>query len=422
MSARASVKAPIAVTGVGAVSALGVGAAALLDGLRSGRCGIAAAGAEAFGLQLMAALPVYQFDLAVQGLALEPALAARVERLGHRAGPAQRSALLAAAEAWHQSGCLAGSERVGVVVAGSNLDQQGAAQQFARLAAGKPVRPSYASQFMDTDYVGLISEALGVRGEGYAAGAASASGGVALALARRALLSGDVDAVLVVGAPMMLSGAEVGALAAVGALYGGAPPAAGKFACRPFDRSAAGFVYGQAGAALVLERSGATPGRERAALALLAAAVMGLDANRSTNPSAGGEAGAMRGALAQAGLDAGAIGLVSAHGTASVLGDQTEAQALLAVFGQHGAAARVNMPKALLGHCLAGAGVLEAVALVLQLQHCFAHANPALEDPIEASLRWVGRHAEPCGARAAMSNSFGFGGINSCQIFTLPEE
>lgn len=412
----------IAVTGIGAVSALGVGAAALLDGLRAGSCGIGAAGAAAFGLQVMAALPDDRFEANVAALGLDPAVDARVQLLGHRAGPAQRSTLLAAVEAWRQSGCQAAMTRVGLIVAGSNLDQQGAAQAFARVADGKAVRPSYASQFMDTDYVGLISEALGIRGEGYVVGAASASGGVALAQARRALLSGDVDAVLVVGVPMMLSAAEVEALGSIGALYGGAAPQPGRFACRPFDRSAAGFVYGQAGAALMLERCDATPGPCQEALALLAAAVMGLDANRSTNPSINGETAAMRGALAQAGLGVGDIGLVSAHGTASVLGDQTEAQALRAVFGAHDARARINMPKALLGHCLAGAGVLEAVALVLQLQHRFAHANPALDDPVEPGLRWVGQEAEACYMVAAMSNSFGFGGINSCQIFTIPEE
>lgn len=412
----------IAVTGIGAVSALGCGAGQLLDGLRAGRCGIRAGADAALDLQLLAPLPECDTGAAAGALGLDAALADKLQALGHRAGPARRSALLAAAEAWQQAGCSADSARVGLIVAGSNLDQQGAAQAFQRVAAGKAVRPSYAAQFMDTDYVGAISAALGVRGEGYAVGGASASGGVALAQARRALLSGDVDAVLVVGVPMMLSNAELGALRAVGALYAGAVPEAGRFACRPFDRGAAGFVYGQASAALVLELNGAVRAARRAPLALLAGAAMGLDANHSTNPSVDGEAAAMRRALAQAGLEPADIALVSAHGTSSVLGDQIEAQALRAVFGQAGRGPRINMPKSLLGHCLAGAGVLEAVALVLQLRHRFAHANPALEDPIDGALRWVGKKAEECTLRAAMSNSFGFGGINTCQIFTLPKD
>ncbi|WP_265282402.1 beta-ketoacyl synthase N-terminal-like domain-containing protein [Verminephrobacter aporrectodeae] len=409
-------------TGLGAVSACGLGTPALLDAMRAGRVGIEAG--AALGLQASALAPLPDCDIArdADALGIDATLAANLQRHAHRAGQARRATLLAAAQAWCQAGSTAAADRVALIVSGSNLDQQGVAESMARAMEGRAVRPGYASDFMDTDHVGAVSEALGIRGEGYAIGGASASGGVALAHARRALLSGEVDAVLVVGVPMMLSNAELQALAAAGAMYRGSAPRAGECVCRPFDRAAAGFVYGQASAAMVLEPDAAVRGRGGRPLAHLAAAAMGLDANRSTNPSVQGEVSAMRRALSQAGLDAAAIDLVSAHGTASLLGDRTEATALAEVFAEAGCRPAINMPKALFGHCLASAGLLEAVALVLQMRAGFAHGNPALDTPIDDRLDWVRTHARACRVVSAMSNSFGFGGINSSQIFTLPQE
>jgi malonyl-ACP decarboxylase len=412
----------IVVTGLGAVSALGVGSGALLEGMRAGRSGIGPCAAPDLSVPAIACLPECDIARDAAALGIDTALAATLQRIAHRAGNSRRAALLAAAQAWCQSGTRVAADRIALIVSGSNLDQSSIAQSMARVAGGRAVRPGYASDFMDTDNVGAISEALGIRGEGYVIGGASASGGIALAHARRALMSEEVDAVLVVGVPMMLSNAELSAMSSVGAMYRGPAPAPGEYVCRPFDRAASGFVYGQASAAMVLEREHAEGGSAGRPLARLAAATMGLDANRSTHPSVQGEAGAMRRALSQAGLDVAAIDLVSAHGTASLLGDQVEAAALAQVFVESGCKPRMNMPKALVGHCLASAGLLEAVALVLQMRAGFAHANPALDEPVDDRHGWTGKHAQVCRPLAAMSNSFGFGGINSCQIFTLYQD
>lgn len=405
----------IAVTGIGAVSTFGAGAAALADALREGVSGIRRCDDAVLGLPLWAPLPAPDWTTA--GATLAPVLQQAVRRAGHGAGVAHRSALLAAAEAWQQAGCTAAAKRIGVIVAGSNLNQGEVAAAAARHDAGKSIRPSYAMQFLDTDYVGLLSETLAIRGEGFTVGGASASGGVALAHGRRALLSGDVDAVLVVGVPMLLAGAEAAALTAIGAACQGTALTA----CRPFDRDAAGFVYGQASAAMVLERHDQVREQGRSCLALLAGASLGLDGHRGTHPSVAGEAAAMHAALAQAGLTPGAIDLVSAHGSSSVTGDRAEAEALRTVFGAAPHQPSVNAPKALLGHCLASAGVLEAVATVLQLRHGFVHGNPTLDAPIDDLLRWCGKRAEARPLRAALSNSFGFSGINTSQVFTHPE-
>ncbi|MFD0395935.1 hypothetical protein ACFQ3Z_43170 [Streptomyces nogalater] len=112
----------------------------------------------------------------------------------------------------------------------------------------------------------------------------------------------------------------------------------------------------------------------------------------------------------------GQLGYVNTHGTASPLGDRTEAAALLRVLGPD-APALVNATKALTGHCLSAAGVVEAVATVAQLAGGFAHPNPWLADPVEPRLRFTGTAEVPLAAEFALSNSFGFAGFHSAVIF-----
>jgi malonyl-ACP decarboxylase len=140
-----------------------------------------------------------------------------------------------------------------------------------------------------------------------------------------------------------------------------------------------------------------------------------LDARRGTAPDAAGQAAAMGAALDAAGLRPADLDYVNAHGTGSVLGDETEARSLLDVFGEHGPL--VNSTKPLTGHCLAAAGLLEAVAVLVQLKEGVCHPNPNLARPLEPRLRLVGGRAERRTLRTALSNSFAFGGINVSVAF-----
>jgi len=125
----------------------------------------------------------------------------------------------------------------------------------------------------------------------------------------------------------------------------------------------------------------------------------------------------MRLALADAGLEPDAIDYLNAHGTGTPAGDRAECAAVRALFGSTGRPA-INATKALVGHCLYAAGVLEAVAVVLQIEHGFLHPNPALRRPIAADLRFVGPVAEPAAIEHAISNAFSFGGINSSLVIS----
>jgi malonyl-ACP decarboxylase len=122
-------------------------------------------------------------------------------------------------------------------------------------------------------------------------------------------------------------------------------------------------------------------------------------------------------ALRRAGLAPGQVDYVNTHGTASRLGDETEVAALRAVFGDGDGGPWVNSTKGLVGHCLCAAGVVEAVAALLQLRDGFVHPNANLECPIDDSCRFAGPAPEPEELGVVMSNAFGFGGFNSSVVF-----
>jgi malonyl-ACP decarboxylase len=126
----------------------------------------------------------------------------------------------------------------------------------------------------------------------------------------------------------------------------------------------------------------------------------------------------MESALEQANLEPGQIDYLNTHGTSSPLGDKTEVNAIQRVFKQSLSHVWLNSTKSLTGHCLSAAGVIEAIAAIIQMQGGFVHPNLNLENPIDQRCHWAGPVATPENLRISMSNSFGFGGINSSIILT----
>jgi len=145
---------------------------------------------------------------------------------------------------------------------------------------------------------------------------------------------------------------------------------------------------------------------------------MYLDGTPLPMPSAAGEAAAMERALGQAGGNPSDVDLINAHGTASKAGDVAELEAIAAVFGDHAAALQVQGTKGLLGHALWAAGALEAIAVLVQLRDDFVHPNLNLSDPLRDDVGFVGGTSETPGPQVVLSNSFGFGGINTSLVIT----
>jgi 3-oxoacyl-[acyl-carrier-protein] synthase II len=191
-------------------------------------------------------------------------------------------------------------------------------------------------------------------------------------------------------------------------------------ASRPFDRGRDGFVMGEGAAVLVLERGGHARARGARVRARLRGYAATADARHiaAPDPEASGAIRCIRGALADAGLPPDAVGYVNAHATSTPAGDEVEAQALHAVFGAHTERLAVSSTKGATGHLLGAAGALEALLCVLSVETGTLPPTLNLDDPDpECALDHVAGKPRETGTRVALSNSFGFGGVNAALIF-----
>lgn len=410
----------VVVTGMGAVTPFGLGLVELTKGLR-GLCApvFVAEDLPPLAFPVIRA-PLPAFHLADALARAAPTLAdagRRAHRLAHRTEATVQAAVVAALEAWAMAGLETAPDpqRAGIVLAAQNATTGPQYRLHDQFQDSPPwLSPAWGVRFMDSFPLGIVSEALGLLGEGMTVGGASASGNLALIQAARMIRGGEADLCLVVAPPADLSPLEYQALSSLGALGGASFAQAPDRACRPFDRAAEGFIPGAAAAALVLESQDAATRRGATPLAVLAGGAVALSGNGSTVPDGPAELRAMELALRRAGLVPEAVDAVSAHATSTPLGDRTEAEAIAALFGGHGVA--VNAPKGLLGHGLWSAGVIEAVAAVLQMGGGFLHPNRNLEDPVSDALDWVGATSRDAAIGTMLSNSFGFGGIHSAVV------
>jgi malonyl-ACP decarboxylase len=345
------------------------------------------------------------------------ALVERARRLGQRAPRCSELAIVAALQAgaaariWELD-----PNHVGVIVAGHAPNRSYRAQEEKRFSERGLVSPNYALHFMDTDLVGTVSEVLGCKGEGYSVGGASASGNVGLIHAARAVECGHVDACIVLGYLADLAAVELQAFENLGCLGGKRFAESPARACRPFDKAAEGFVYGEASACIVVERKTSAARRGAEALAQILGTAMALSASRNPSPDQEAEVAVMRRAIELSGVGYADVDYINAHATSTPLGDLTEVRAIREVFGAELERIWINSTKSLTGHCLWSAGVVEAIASIVQLRGGFVHPNLNLEDPIDAGCRFAGAEQVAAPLEIALSNSFGFGGINTAIV------
>ncbi len=407
----------VVVSGRGFAGGAGTGYPALVAALRADRSAIrvVAAGPRvpALGAPAEFAAEAWWDGLA----AADPALGARARRLLRNV---PRPALLGAAaalEAAREAGLPAdapGDAGTGVIVAGSNLAQDWGFANAGAVLAGRSPNPRHAVVYADSHQVGAVSELLGLRGPGATVGAAAASGHAALFQAWLWLRAGVVERCVVLGAATGFSPVEAEAFALLGA---SSPAASVAELGGPFDRRHAGFVAGEAAAAVVLETEPAARARGAVPRGGLAGAALLLGARHGPEPDVDDEERAMRRALAAAGLTAGDIDLVSAHATGTPAGDRAECAALRRVFAGELGRVRVNAPKDLTGHTFSSAGVVAVLACLAQMEGGFLHGHAHLADPIDEAFSLV-RRAEPARVRAALVNGFGFGGFAAALVLT----
>jgi 3-oxoacyl-[acyl-carrier-protein] synthase II len=253
----------------------------------------------------------------------------------------------------------------------------------------------------------------GLRGPFANFATACSSSAMALGEAAQVIASGRADAMVAGGSEALLT---PGTLAAWQALRTLAPADAAdaSASCKPFDKRRAGLVLGEGAAAFVLEDEERARRRGARIHALITGYGNTCDAAHLSRPDRDGQVRAMREALREAGLEPPAIGYLNAHGTATAVGDVVEAEAVNEVFGAAAATLPVSSTKSLHGHLLGGAGALEFAATLLALEQGVLPPTAFLEQPDPACrLRHVAQRAERGEPpRAAMSNSFAFGGSN----------
>jgi 3-oxoacyl-(acyl-carrier-protein) synthase len=421
----------VTVTGLAINTPLGDSLETFRDALLAGRSAVSRwrrFADEPIYSKVGADLSDYDVSRAVGALEgrLPPPMHRRLRQLTARVPWSTQLSTLLAAHAWLDAGLDRGApspERIGVVVAGHNISSDYSyrnRQEFAR--EPDHIDGMYFLHGLDTDHAGCVSELLEARGPIYTVGAACASGNLALRSALDEIRGHGVEVVFVVGPVMDLSPVDLHAMALLGAIsidsFNDEPAAAS----RPFDVRREGFVPAHGGGVLVLEDRDAARRRRARIHAELLAAEAGADGSHLPQPSQEGQTRVMRRALEQARLRPEQIDFVSAHATATPIGDVAEVLSIKEVFGPHAARLKVNAPKSLLGHTCCAAAVVETVAAILQANAGVLHPSINIDEPDPENDLDVCRHgavAHP--VRYFMKNSFGFGGINAVSVFARGE-
>lgn len=394
----------VAITGMGAISPLGVGAEALWQGLREGRSAIGPLrhpDAERLRVKIAAQVPA-SFDPATN---IDERTLPLLDRTSE-------FALHAAREAIAQSGLDFSRDALGLrtaVIVGTGVGGETTQdEQSRRLYADHATRvhPLSIVRLMTNASASHISIAWGLRGPTFAVASACASANHAIIQAAQMIRYGLADVAIAGGTEACLT---YGALRAWEAMRVLADDT-----CRPFSVNRHGLVLGEGAGIFVLESMEHAQARGAVILAELAGTGMTADATDIVMPSATGAAAAMTQALTDAGLAAQDVDYINAHGTGTQANDVTETKAIRLAFGAHADRLAVSSTKSMHGHALGASGALELVAVVGALRDSAVPPTANLDQPDPAcDLDYVPNVARDMPVRAALSNSFAFGGLNA---------
>lgn len=400
----------IAITGAGAICALGHTAPQVADALKAGRCAIGPiTGVHLNGLRFHNGAEVRDFDPAVH---FDPERLPLLDRFSQFALVAAREAVR---EAGLDNGAALGARAAAIT--GSSMGGQGSQDaSFVQLYGEKRdrVHPFTIARTMANAAASHIAMEFGATGPAFNVSSACASAAHAIGVAAALLRSDAVEVAIAGGAEAPFS---MGLLKAWEAMRVIDPDT-----CRPFSRDRHGMVLGEGAVMFVLEDEEKARARGARPLAYVAGFGMTADAHHITQPDAAGAAAAMRAALLDAQLAPEQVEYINAHGTGTQLNDPIEAAAIHAVFGQHAERLAVSSTKSLHGHALGAAGALEAFATLVALRDGVLPptANFTAADP-DCALDVVPNVPRKRAIACALSNSFAFGGLNAVLALTRAE-
>jgi 3-oxoacyl-[acyl-carrier-protein] synthase II len=404
----------VVVTGVGAITPLGIGAPAFWEGLTAGRSGIRCIehfDASALEVKIAGEVPGF-----VPKDFMDFKAARRMDRFAQFAVAASREAI----EHAGLEITADNREMIGVIVNTGGGGTPAMEHEVVTMTLKGPgrVSPFLISNFAPNMASCQVSINFGIRGPSVTSAAACASGVQAYVDAVHMLRRGEVDVVLTGGTEAGITPTSVAGLQNMGALSrrNDAP----EKASRPFDTGRDGFVFSEGSAIMVLESEEHALKRGAPILCEALGGAYTSDAFHITapDPSGGGAALAMKRAIAWAGLEPADVDYVAAHATSTPIGDIAETEAIKQAFGDHAKHLALSANKSMLGHLLGAAGAVSALACVLAIRDDLVPPTINLDNQDPAcDLDYVPNVSRRMSVTVAAANGFGFGGQNACAVF-----
>ncbi len=405
----------VVITGIGVISPVGIGKQDFWESLSAGRSGVA---------------PITHFDteeyrvrIAAEVSGFEPTdfidrkNARRMDRFAQFSVAAAR---MAAEDAGIDPG--ADPERTGAIIASGIGGVDTFAKETRVLLERGPgrVSPLFIPMEIANMASAQVSIQLGLQGPTTTICTACTAGNHAIGEALEVIRRGAADTMFAGGSEASITPVGIAAFAAMRALSERNDEP--ERASRPFDRDRDGFVMGEGSAVLVLETLEQAEARGAHVYAELAGYGATSDAHHISAPEPSGRAAAraMTLAFADAGVEAGEVDYINAHGTSTPLGDEIETRVIRNALGEHAEAVAVSSTKSMTGHCLGAAGAIEAAASLLAMEHGVGPPTINLDNPGPGcDLDYVPHRSREQRVRVAASNAFGFGGHNATLVFRV---
>ena len=406
----------VVVTGLGAITPVGVDVASTWESLLAGRSGVGPL-TEDWAADLPTRIAAWA--------AADPAsLIDRVQ--ARRLDRCEQLALVASREAWAHAGSpKVEPERLGVVVSSGigGVASTLSAYDTLKEKGWQRLSPFTVPMLMPNGAAGWISIEIGARAGVHTTVSACASGAEAIGYGMEMIRSGRADVVLAGGTEAAIIQLNIAAFAAMRALSTRNDEPAR--ASRPFDKGRDGFVLGEGAGMVVLESEEHAAARGAEVLAVAAGVGYSADAHHIAQPEPEGTGLklVLARVLADAGISPGQVVHVNAHATSTPAGDVVEAQAIASALGDAAPGVVVSATKSMTGHLLGGAGAVESIAAILALRDRMAPPTVNLEDPDDDAGLTISPSVQELKPRgdepmAVLNNSFGFGGANVALAFT----
>lgn len=403
----------VVITGMGAVTPIGIGLDGFWEGLRTGRNGISRIthfDPSEYRSQMAGEVKGFQAEDWIDGKSV-----GRMDRFTHLAMASSTMALQDAGLHTHPFDGTRAGVIIGSGIGGAETIQKG--HSLLEQKGPKGLSPFFVSMALINMAACMVSITHGLKGPLSAPSVACSTGSNAIGDAFRIIQRGDADIMLAGGAEASVSPLPYGGFCATRSMSTRNDEV--EKASRPFDKNRDGFVMGEGSGIAVLENLDHAQNRNARIYAELVGYGNTADAFHFTapEPSGDGMKRVMRAALQDAGARPEEVDYINAHGTSTLLNDKIESAAILFVFGEHAGKLKVSSIKSMIGHLLAAAGAVEFVSTVLSVHHRLLPPTINYEEPDpDCPLDYVTKGAEPLDFDMAVSNSFGFGGGNACLV------